>query len=67
MSNGATSPIDDLWWALMTTGCRELINVNKVPPTQHSGGSQGGGGDITGADETSGLWGHFLFFEFVFS
>ena len=36
-----TSPLDGLWWALMTTGCRELINVNKVPPAQHSGGSQG--------------------------
>ena len=48
----------------MTKGCRELINANKVPPTQHSGGSEGG--DITGADETSGFWGHFHSLNFDF-
>ena len=42
----------------MTKGCAELINANKVPPTQHSGGSLGV--DITGAGETSVFWGHFL-------
>ena len=42
----------------MTKGCRQLINVNKVPPAQHSGGSKGG--DITGLDDTAGFWGHFL-------
>ena len=49
----------------MTTGCRELINVNKVPPAQHSGGYLGG--DITEAEETAVFWGHFSFFEFGFS
>ena len=49
----------------MTKGCRELINVNKVPPAQHSGGLTGGG-DITEADETSGFWGHFLSLNLYF-
>ena len=57
-TNTSSTPIGGLWWALMTTGCRELINVNKVPPAQLSGGSLGG--KITGADVNICFLGHFL-------
>ena len=49
----------------MTTGYRELINVNKVPPAQHSGGSLGG--DITGAGVNIWFLGAFSLFKFEFS